>query len=221
MLQEIKELLLDLLYPCTCPGCGTPVPGRELLCEDCFRFVYAPHILVPELSWRFTAFKVFRYEGGIKTALHGAKFSGREEYLPRLAMALKKGMEPLKDLPWREENVLPAVIPIPTDPKRRKARGYDIPEEIFRPWTVANGMNFMPVLERTRPTTPQYGLTRKEREENLKDCFAVKKGAALPRAVILVDDILTTGSTLESAARTLRRAGVKRIYALVLASGHD
>ena len=219
MLQEIRELLLDLFYPCQCPGCSRPVPGRVLLCPECRARLLQPRGFVPQGPLQLAVYRVFLYEGGIKSALHGAKFTGREDYLPRLAREMSAALQGRTGMPWQEEGILPpAVIPVPTDPGRRKKRGYDIPEEIFRPWAEKNQLPFLPVLRRIRPTQPQYGLTRTERRENLKGCFALKQGAALPQRAILADDICTSGSTLLEAARVLKRGGVSRVYGLVLAA---
>lgn len=219
MLQEIRELLLDLFYPCQCPGCSRPVPGRVLLCPECRARLLQPRGFVPQGPLQLAVYRVFLYEGGIKSALHGAKFTGREDYLPRLAREMSAVLQGRTGMPWQGEGILPpAVIPVPTDPGRRKKRGYDIPEEIFRPWAEKNQLPFLPVLRRIRPTQPQYGLTRTERRENLKGCFALKQGAALPQRAILADDICTSGSTLLEAARVLKRGGVSRVYGLVLAA---
>ena len=107
------------------------------------------------------------------------------------------------------------VVSIPTDAQRRKQRGYDIPEAVFKNALAQNGAWQPDVLARIKPTTPQYGLTPGERRSNVSGCFKAA-GGVRSKNILLVDDILTTGATLEEAAKTLKNAGAKSVYALTL-----
>lgn len=80
-----------------------------------------------------------------------------------------------------------SVTGIPTDPDRRKQRGYDLPEEIFRPWCREAGYRWESLLVRNRPTRSQYGLTPEERKKNLKGCFTLVRQEDLPDIVLLCE----------------------------------
>jgi ComF family protein len=221
MWNELKKLILSVFYPDLCPDCGEEVLDGLLLCSCCRQILYHPQFFkatedCPHLE---SIFCFYHYAGGIKKALHGVKFSRREDYLRRLC---KEILQQAADLPefWQGSGSV-AAVPVPTDPKRLRDRGYDIPEEIFYALCREKQLPWRPFLKRVRLSRPQYGLSRAERRENLAGCFSLDKREELPDTAVLLDDILTTGSTLDTAALTLKKAGVKRIYAIVLASGHD
>ena len=166
-------------------------------------------------------FFLLDYAGAIQKALWMAKFRGREDLLPRLGEEWLQGLRREQKFAWEfPPGVGLSVTGIPTDPDRRKQRGYDLPEEIFRPWCREAGYRWESLLVRNRPTRSQYGLTPEERKKNLKGCFTLVRQENLPDIVLLCDDICTTGSTMEEGAKTLKQGGVARVYGLALASGN-
>lgn len=111
------------------------------------------------------------------------------------------------------------VIPIPLSEKRRRERGYNQIELILEQlpksehWTIAQDL-----LRRTHHTTPQTKLTRAERLKNLEDCFEVIDPQKVTDVrFVIVDDVMTTGSTLQQAREALRSAGAKEVLAITLA----
>lgn len=224
MVSTLFSLLSDLFYPHNCPGCGEPVPGPLALCDRCREGVYHPRPFHPDslgCPHLDGLFFLFDYAGAIQEALHKTKFEKREDLLPRLAREWQAGVAREGRFAWQ----LPAevdlgVTAIPTDPVRRKQRGYDVPEEIFRPWALKNGYRWAPLLQRIRPTRPQFSLTPAERKENIRGCFALAPEALMPDIVLLCDDICTTGATLEEAARVLKQGGAQKVYGLALASSN-
>lgn len=109
-------------------------------------------------------------------------------------------------------------MPVPLHDSRLRHRGYDQAQELAR--YLALGLQ-VPLLSetlvRTRATAPQSELDAGARRRNLRRAFDVHAGAALPDHVTLIDDVMTTGATLEAAACSLRRAGVARVDAWVCA----
>jgi len=114
---------------------------------------------------------------------------------------------------------LPAtIVAVPLHVSRLRARGYNQALELAKPLARALGIPLdRDLLVRLRATPAQTGLDAAARRRNLRGAFAVAKGRALPHHVVLVDDVMTTGATLRECARTLRRAGVARVDAWVLA----
>lgn len=112
----------------------------------------------------------------------------------------------------------PILIPIPLHRTRLRERGYDQALELTRPLA---GELCLPVLAdaliRQRNTPAQSRLDAMQRRRNLRGAFAWREHAPVPAHAILIDDVMTTGATLEAAARTLRRAGVQRVDAWVCA----
>lgn len=151
----------------------------------------------------------YKYSGALKEMLHKLKFERESKFLQPLAeeavfLAQAYG-----------ESSFDMVISVPTDAARRRQRGFDIPESIFAQALAVKGAWQPQVLARIKATAPQYGLVPDKRRSNVRGCFAVQ-GDVRGKKILLVDDILTTGATLDEAAKTLKQAGAKSVYALTL-----
>jgi ComF family protein len=111
-----------------------------------------------------------------------------------------------------------ALIPIPLHRARLRTRGYDQALELARPLARALQVPLLGhALQRSRTTTAQSRLDAEARQRNLRGAFVVASAASIPRHVVLVDDVMTTGATLHVAARELHKAGVQRVDAWVCA----
>lgn len=111
-----------------------------------------------------------------------------------------------------------ALVPVPLHRARLRRRGYDQALELARPLARALSVPLQAgLLWRKRATSPQSELAGAARGRNLRDAFAVRDRCALPAHVALVDDVMTTGATLQAAALALRAAGVARVDAWVCA----
>jgi ComF family protein len=108
-------------------------------------------------------------------------------------------------------------VPVPLHPARQRERGYNQAALLAQPLAAALGLPYdAHVLRRVKPTPPQVGLSRQERQRNLRHAFSAEPGIA-GRTIVLVDDVVTTGSTLASAAQACLAAGAARVYGLSLA----
>ena len=119
---------------------------------------------------------------------------------------------------WRTEGVA-VVVPVPLHWRRRWVRGYNQSAAVAREIAVALGVVFAPqVLRRIRHTPQQMQPSAAARRENVKGAFRAKASASLAgRTVLLVDDVMTTGSTLAEASKTLKDVGAGRVLVAVLA----
>ena len=151
----------------------------------------------------------YKYSGALKEMLHKLKFEGESKFLQPLA---EEAAFMARAYGGRKFDM---VVSVPTDAQRRKQRGYDIPEAVFKNALAQHGVWNPDVLARVKPTTPQYGLTPGERRSNVRGCFKTA-GGVRGKNILLVDDILTTGATLDEAAKTLKNVGAKSVYALTL-----
>ena len=120
--------------------------------------------------------------------------------------------------PWTDR--IDVVTPVPLQWTRLLARGYNQAEAVARPLARALALPCRPLLRR-RPRPRQALLSRAERRRNLRGAFTPRRPLAAGTRVLLVDDVMTTGATLESAARALRRAGAASIHAAVVARTPD
>jgi len=150
----------------------------------------------------------FRFEGDARRALLEAKFRGITAHLEVLAAAAAHVVPP----EWRVD----AVVPVPLHPARRRKRGYNQSEDIAS--VVAKELEVRmhrTLVVRQSAGRPQASLSAVERIRNARGVYAVR-GMSPPR-VLLVDDVTTTGSTLDAIATLLKEAGAERVYALAIA----
>jgi ComF family protein len=142
------------------------------------------------------------FDGPVRDALLKLKFAGLRE----VATALGRGMAQAWDGP-------PAVLTwVPLSRQRLAERGYDQAEALARAAGEALGAEVLPLLARTRETPPQARRNRAERRDSLRGAFEAAGG--VPQDVVLVDDVVTTGSTAGECAEVLRAAGARRVHVL-------
>jgi len=120
----------------------------------------------------------------------------------------------LERLAWRP--VLVASVPL--SPSRQAERGFNQADLLARSLAMASGLRFRRrALRRIRETASQVGLSLKERRQNVRGAFEADHRLVTGREVLVVDDLMTTGATLDACAQALREAGAERVYALTLA----
>ena len=111
------------------------------------------------------------------------------------------------------------VVPVPLAPEKMKSRGFNQVESLFKTW-ADNHYRWADILQRLRPTDAQWHLPRSQRSENVHRAFGLRETADVKnKHILLVDDIFTTGATLEACAKALKRNGAAEVIGLVMASG--
>jgi ComF family protein len=143
--------------------------------------------------------------------VHDFKFSGETARAGSLAALLLDACT--------AHSVGAALVPVPMHRKRKRQRGYDQVAMLAHAVGKQTGQPVCEALAKNRDTRMQVGLSAAERSLNLFGAFVVKPDTALPREVILVDDVTTTGSTLSECARALRNGGATSVSAIVIAHG--
>lgn len=204
---------LSFVLQAQCPLCDRP--SQSVFCQDCARRLQgcrcpSPVLQVEDLP---PLYCWGNYEGVLKQSLARLKYDHR----PLVAEPLGEWLGQL----WLESAPIDrnlVAVPIPLHKDRQQQRGYNQSELIARSFCQVTGMTLRANgLTRTLATTAQFGLSRRERYQNLSNVF--KLGADLQKYkiqkdVVLVDDIFTTGATLKSASETLQKSGF-RVVALV------
>jgi ComF family protein len=132
-----------------------------------------------------------------------------------LGIALSKGLlDALRAQDWE----LDAVVPIPLAPHRLANRGFNQVDLFAHPLAIGVGAEWLPrALGRARETEPQVNLTPAERWENVQRAFIADPQQVGDLNVLVIDDIMTTGATLNAAASALKHANAKRVYGITLA----
>lgn len=209
------ETFLSLIYPPRCPGCGEEVVTRGAWCPRCLAEVWAPRQLaLPRTSPLSACLALVHYRGGVKHVLRDMKFRGRKKDVGCLSSLLTRmtAREMVGDVE--------VVVPVPISTHKRKLRGFNQTEVLFEEWAKDSGYEWhSDILVRVRDTEAQWQLTKRERKANLQDAFGVYRAETVAgKRVLLVDDIYTTGATMEICAALLLKAGAKRVTGLVIAS---
>jgi len=192
---------LPLLVGPVCPACGQPQPSG-MLCHSCAstrRSISAVR-------------SVFRFEGTIRTAIHELKYRNLRAIAPALAEHLDEYLRS-----WQLD--VDFLVPVPLRKKRLRERGYNQAELLT---AALAGMCGVPMrkgsLRRTGGTMSQV-RTRdaQERHRNVADAFTCPDASLSAKRILLIDDVCTTGATLEACATALRSAGVHEVLGLTVA----
>ena len=183
------------LPPPLCPQCGVPAAAIEGLCEQCRK---------EEHAFDF-ARSALLFDEPLREILHHLKYSDRVSLANPLGGILKDCLD-------HEPFTGNLIVPVPLHPSRERERGFNqaqlIAERLGRDIDTR-------LLRRRKKTPSQTGLSRSQRKRNLAGAFEVRAEAG--GTVILVDDVYTTGSTMNEIAATLKRAGVRRVEVLTVA----
>ena len=148
----------------------------------------------------------------VRATIHEAKYHGSDTAFTYLAAALADYLRDADDIKR------PIIVSVPLGRERRKERGFNHVEEIAK--RVCGELGIIldaDLLSRTRETISQVSLPRTAREENMRDAFRATRPADPALTYILVDDVITTGATLQAAADALTEAGARHIIPLALA----
>lgn len=195
----------------SCKKCGKEVIGeRTEYCYDCSRHTRT-------FDWGMA---LLQYNEAAKHSMAAVKYKNRREYLDFYAAAI--------DSRFRK-NILrlqaDALVPVPIHPSRRRQRGYNQAEELAARLSMLWGIPMdAGLLVRSKKTAPQRELNPAERLKNLQEAFTVNTERlggrmGIPGSVVLIDDIYTTGSTIEACTRALKAAGVQQVYFVVICIG--
>lgn len=235
--EWLLDPLQSLFFPSHCAGCGKAVPQGEFFCGTCeadMEKIHPPRCEVCSQPYDgktpvFTCpncqgetfhyeciVAVFRSRGVVREMIHRLKY-GKEIWLARvLARQLAEGMEDPRLTGWTPD----ALIPVPLHPRRLREREFNQSEVLCRELSRICGIPVSTPLVRRRYTTTQTQLDRKGRRQNLRDAFIPgKNGDVMNMNLLLVDDVLTTGSTLDACSAALLEAGAQSVRALTVARG--
>jgi ComF family protein len=228
-LRALTDTLLAVLLAPPCGVCGRLLehPLSGAVCDRCWDAV-EPQAVSYSLRGIAQARAIGRYEATLRGLIHALKYDRRRSIAPRLARLMAR----------HAHDVLGganAVVPVPLHRRRQRQRGFNQADDLAR----GLGLPVARVLKRVRATRPQVDLPAAERRDNVREAFALARGhgwrhmagpilAAAGRdrftdrllrgsVVVLVDDVATTGATLEACARVLRAAGAREVRAITAA----
>jgi len=235
--KTLLENLLFLLFPPACAACRTHLPQAQagyMLCPQCLEdieYIISPHCTVCGIPFVSTtgqdhvcgkcmisppsfdsARAMFVYSGTVRKLIHRIKFQA-DGYALRVLCEMCRSQ-------FQDRMMTTTVVPVPLHRARLRERGFNqaasLAGRLFPSDTIS-----LKLLERTRNTRPQRKLSASQRHVNIRGAFRVTENESGPSVsgmkITLFDDILTTGSTVESAAGELRRAGALRVDVITVA----
>ncbi|HWL53728.1 MAG TPA: ComF family protein [Chthoniobacteraceae bacterium] len=235
-LRHLGNRVLDLLYPPYCTVCRAPAEARLHLCPECL--AAAPKVCEPFCEICSTPFegaihsamtcpacrdepRVFdfavaarRSQGVVRECIHRFKYDNHFHLRLPLARWLAEtlGDRRLTGTPWK------ALVPVPLHPLRERERGFNQSAILAGLLAQESGLPVAALLRRTRFTRSQTRLGKVDRSENLRNAFELRQSRDVRHHhFLLIDDVLTTGTTVNACARVLKRAGAASVGVLTVA----
>lgn len=232
----MRDVFINLLFPLRCPVCDDIVPvGEGKICRTCrtkIRYIVEPTCRKcgRQLNDNAVVFctecgrirhifdrgvALYDYQS-MKKSVYRFKYKGRCEYAKFYAEDIYGHLK--EEIRNMNADIL---IPIPLHKSRKRSRGYNQAELIAKHLSRFTGIPVQDnLVQRIKKTVPQKQLDARGRQNNLKKAFNIKPNVVkLNKTIILVDDIYTTGSTIDAVAYELKRRGAKNVYFITLCIG--
>lgn len=233
-IKSIKNFslsVLDWVFPPACLGCGQEgvficskcfldvnlIPAN--VCNTCGNFTskkgFCPHCARYPVS--YSGFRAFAcYDGVIRKAIQQLKYHndpGIGRYLAEFLLTTYQRTSWDADL----------IVPIPIGETKRELRGYNQSERLAEPLAEKLGLQYQPeALMRIHERSSQVGLSLDERRANIRDAFRARSKYVQSKNVLLVDDVFTSGATMEAASAEIIQAGANKVWCLTVAKvNHD
>lgn len=232
---ETSKNIIDFVFPNICLCCDKSISKDKMFCSDCFskipfvqgticyRCGHKLNLLPSQEKILCTkclkkrpvydkARAVFQYNSSSKNSILKFKYTGKIEYSRQFVQLL---MQAGKEL-FPETDI---IIPVPMHPKRKLSRGYNQAAVLANLLSKKTKIAYdEKILIRHKHTPKQENKTFEERHKNVKDAFIVKNKRKIKnRTVLLIDDVLTTGATVNNCAKTLKKAGASSVFVLTIA----
>jgi len=237
MLKTLSGALLDFVFPPHCHVCRSFIPGsgRLHICDSCreqIRPIAQPHCTICAIPFLGAganhpcgdcistppSFDIARsaliYDGPARELIHGFKYDYKTHLRRPLAFLTAETLSG-----FVSEQKPDILLPVPLHVRRLRSRGFNqavlIGELLASEWRIPMERR---VLQRIRWTEPQINLAASQRKDNVKGAFAVTDaGAVKDRSVLLLDDVYTTGSTVEECSRILKKNGAEKVVVVTVA----
>jgi competence protein ComFC len=197
--------LVSLVAPPLCANCGVSAGGAEPLCARCRAALrWLPRVPMP-YGWA-----PLSYEGGARALVRALKFRGAVGLAATMAAQIAA---------TAPDELLDGftLVPVPIHPARLRRRGYNQAEWLALELGERRGCPVAVCLERVGPSVTQIGRTRLERMEGIESSVRMRDGHEAPKRVVVVDDVITTGATIDACAGVLFAAGAELVGGLAYA----
>ena len=217
---------VDLIFPRCCAACDKGLIGNEeIICTSCriaLPRVQQDSVSAEMIGQKFInvhevtethAYLLFTKKGKVQKLLHALKYKGQAELGVEMGFMFGQEMRENGSLPYAD-----LIISVPLHKRKLKSRGYNQSDKLAEGFSRATNIPWSGnVLERIKYTETQTGKTRDERWKNVRKVFVVK-GDVKDKKIIIMDDVLTTGATVEACIEVLIEAGCTQFVILTIAS---
>ena len=215
---EVFHSVMDFLFPPVCPVCGGPFTAKKIICHNCIDAITdCSYSYIPSKRVLANIDKIsilLPYNSMCRNLIHALKYHGMHS----IGLVLGKLMarKTLKEYSSIEK---PCIVPVPLHPSKLNERGYNQSESLSEGFASFSGYEiYNNLLTRKKKTDTQTALKPEQRARNVQDAFRYTGGESLSgRPVILIDDVMTTGSTSSECAKTLKEGGAGNITICVVA----
>ncbi len=212
MKTETKRRLLSIFFPERCPYCRDVIKPCELYCEEC-KDKIPLNTCKKKIAGVYEVLSVVPYDGIFKKAVLRLKFKKLEQYAYPLARLMAEKL--MKEFETLSFDVITFV---PLHPDDLKERGFNQCELLAKYLSEAVKIPHRALLKKTRKNAPQHKLSASKRKKNVEGVFkAVDKSLIKGNRILIIDDIVTTGCTLEECAKVLEENGALEIYMMTFA----
>ena len=233
--KQKLDMVIRILYPRRCPVCQIIVTDKGYVCRECKQQL--PYIKEPRCKkcgksldsevqeYCFDCTKghhvfdkgiaLWQYTKSMKQSIHRFKYDNKREYADFYIEEILKHYGT-----WIESLQVDAIIPVPLHRSKQRSRGFNQAELLAK--GIGKALQIpveTKVVERYRKTKVQNVLNDTERKNNVKKAFKIAGNVVKLKKVLLVDDIYTTGSTIDAIAEVLKEAGVEQVYFCCLCAG--
>lgn len=237
LFRKLSNKFLQAFYPSCpyCPSCGRVLlDDNHVICDSCAKIIFASQQYTCKICGRAIkggeicnicyenkysydkGISLFVYDRHTAPIIYSIKYSNNIELAQRLGSLLYYDI-------CRKSNILSdtdIILPIPLHKDRLESRGYNQAEIIAAALSEESGIKTnSSVLIKTKATADQIGLKKSQREQNLKESFDIADDSLIVnKNIILTDDVLTTGATINACCETLKKHGANKVFFAVLAS---
>lgn len=243
IITKLYQGIINLVYPLTCGGCECYVSpfSDNFLCEPCqtrIKHIQPPFCptcakplpsgdnqTLPALApcrecrqdrhYYEQVWSACVYEGVIRQCLKEIKYRSNPRLLPHLSEIMINFA--IAHIPIRDFQV---VTSVPIHVRKQFSRGFNQSQILGKKLAAFFHLPWQPLLARQRLTLPQNQLSRRQREQNVKNVFAAKSKNMRGKKILLIDDIFTTGSTVNECSRVLKQAGAAQVSVFTLSRGY-
>ena len=208
--------LLAIIYPHRCPYCRKVIPAGEYACDRCKAILNKKQRPITRGTMGFRCVSSFLYGGRVRRMLIRIKFYRQTQYISQAAVILAKDIRACYP-----EETFDLITYVPMHPKDQKRRGYNQSELLGKVLSDLLGIPSAAALNKIKRTKKQHTLSYRERRTNLKGAFALAdRELVRQKRILLVDDIVTTGTTLGECCRKLNTAKPSLICCAAIADAN-